>query len=340
MENEGKRLNKYISDAGICSRREADRLIAEGRVEIRRKSRKDEPLNPRLRAEAGERVFHGDTVYIDGRDLPKKETDKVYYAYHKPRGVICTADRSVEGNVIDAAGLPQRVSYAGRLDKDSSGLLIMTNDGDLINRMMRASSFHEKEYRCVIDRPVTEEFIAAMAGGVKILLDDDEHLRKNPRGVFVTTRPCRVRQTGIRSFSIVLTQGLNRQIRRMCRALGCSVVSLQRTRILDLRLGDLGEGSARKLTPDEIAGLQRAAAERPREERPSRTGQTAAGDRQTGGGKTGSGKSFPRTRAGSGGKGSLRTQMGSGGKSRFGSAKRNSGRNRPRQSGRGRQGQS
>ena len=255
MEDTGKRLNKYISDAGICSRREADRLIMAGKVEIRRKSRKDEPDNPRIKASTGEKVFRGDTVYVEGRELPKKEPDRVYYLYHKPKGVICTADPETPDNIIDAAGVPQRVSYAGRLDRDSSGLIVLTNDGALIDGMMRASGRHEKEYVCTVDKPVTQEFILAMSQGVKILLDDDEHLRKNPKGVYVTTRPCKVRQTGDRRFTIVLTQGYNRQIRRMCKTFGMNVTALVRTRLMNLRLGAMKPGELRKLTQAEVEAL-------------------------------------------------------------------------------------
>ena len=240
MDAEGKRLNKYISDTGVCSRREADRLIEAGKVEIRRKSRKDEPAHECIRGQIGDRVFHGDTVYVNGKELPKKEPEKVYFLYNKPRGVICTSDRSVEGNIADAAGLSGHVTYAGRLDKDS-----------ILER-------HEKEYQCTVDKAVTKEFIAAMSAGVKILLDDDEHLRKNPNGLYVTTRPCKVKQTGDRKFSIVLTQGYNRQIRRMCRALGYEVSSLVRVRIMSLRLGTLKEGSIRKLLPEEVQLLRKA----------------------------------------------------------------------------------
>lgn len=256
MEQEGKRLNKYISDAGYCSRREADRLIEAGAVEIRRKSRKGEDLKPLMKAAVGDRVFHGDTVYVRGNELPKKEPGRVYYLYNKPKGVICTADRSCEGNIMDAADIPQGITYAGRLDKDSSGLMILTNDGDLVDRMMRASSAHEKEYLVTLDRPVSEEFLKAMAAGVKICLDDDAHRRKNPNGVYVTTRPCKVRKAGDRKFTIVLTQGYNRQIRRMCRALGCSVTALVRTRILHLRLGNMKTGEVRELKGPDILKLK------------------------------------------------------------------------------------
>jgi 23S rRNA pseudouridine2604 synthase len=256
MEQEGKRLNKYIADDGYCSRREADRLIEKGKVYIRRHSRKDEPEKEAVKAGLGDRVFSGDTVIIDGMELQKKEPRRVYYMLHKPKGIICTADKRVPGNVIDYVHLPVRVTYAGRLDKDSEGLLILTNDGDLADSMMRASHAQEKEYVCTVDKAVTEEFLKHMAGGVKIHLDDDYSLKKSGgKGIYVTTRPCKVRRLGENMFSLVLTQGYNRQIRRMCRALGYSVVSLKRTRVLNLRLGDLKTGEAREVTQSEVRAL-------------------------------------------------------------------------------------
>jgi 23S rRNA pseudouridine2604 synthase len=257
MELEGKRINKYISDAGVCSRREADRLIEAGRVEIRRKSRKGEEEHPLIKAQTGDRVFHGDTVYVNGRELPKKEQEKIYILYNKPKGVICTLDESVRGSLAEAVKLPPGVSYAGRLDKDSEGLLLLTNDGSLSDLMMRASSCHEKEYHCTVDHTVTEEFLTAMKNGVKILLDDETTLRKHPHGLYVTTRPCKVKRTGDNSFSIVLTQGFNRQIRRMCKALGYSVTSLVRTRLLYLRLGDLKSGQMKLLNGAEAERLRK-----------------------------------------------------------------------------------
>ena len=257
MEQEGKRINKYISDAGVCSRREADRLIEAGRVEIRRKSRKWEEEHPLIKAQTGDRVFHGDTVYVNGRELPKKEQDRIYILYNKPKGVICTLDESVRGNLAEAVKLPPGVTYAGRLDKDSEGLLLLTNDGNLSDLMMRASSCHEKEYYCTVDRTVTEEFLTSMKNGVKILLDDETTLRKHPHGLYVTTRPCKVRKTGDNSFSIVLTQGFNRQIRRMCKALGYSVTSLVRTRLLYLKLGDLKSGQTKMLNGVEAERLRK-----------------------------------------------------------------------------------
>ena len=259
MEQEGKRINKYISDAGVCSRREADRLIEAGRVEIRRKSRKGEDEHPLIKAQTGDRVFHGDTVYVNGRELPKKEQDKIYILYNKPKGVICTLDESVRGNLAEAVKLPPGVTYAGRLDKDSEGLLLLTNDGNLSDLMMRASSCHEKEYYCTVDRTVTEEFITSMKNGVKILLDDETTLRKHPHGLYVTTRPCKVRKTVDNSFSIVLTQGFNRQIRRMCKALGHEVVFLKRVRVLNVLLGSMKPGQQRRVTGEELENLYRLA---------------------------------------------------------------------------------
>jgi 23S rRNA pseudouridine2604 synthase len=259
MENVGKRLNKYISDSGTCSRREADRLIESGNVQIRRHARKGQPENEPVRAKLGDRVFAGDTVIVKGRELAHKEPRKIYLMLNKPAGVICTADERVEHNIIEYMDLPTRVSYAGRLDKDSTGLLILTNDGDLINSMMRAGNYHEKEYQCTVSKPITPEFLKKMSEGVKILLDDDAHkTRDHEEGVYVTTRSCQVRQLGERKFSITLTQGYNRQIRRMCRALGYGVSGLKRVRIMNLKLGDLKTGQSRYLTSSEVKALEDA----------------------------------------------------------------------------------
>ncbi len=259
MENEGKRLNKYIADAGYCSRRQADKLIEAGKVEIRRHHRKHEPEKDPVRACLGDRVFHGDTVIVEGTQLSKKEQKKVYLMLNKPQGIICTADERVENNVIDYVNSPVRVTYAGRLDKDSRGLLILTNDGDMINAMMRAKNQHEKEYICTVDHDIEPDFIEKMGNGVKILLDDDAHkTAEHPNGIYVTTRPCRVRQISERKFSIVLTQGYNRQIRRMCKALHYGVSALERVRIINLRLGELKTGASRHMTSSEVRALQDA----------------------------------------------------------------------------------
>jgi len=231
MENQvsGKRLNKYIADSGYCSRREADRLISEGRVR----------LDGRVGA-LGDRVQPGMAVTVDGKPLTG-EGEKVYLLLNKPRGIVCTADPREPMNVVDYLGYPLRVFPVGRLDKDSEGLLLLTSDGEIVNRMLRAAGGHEKEYEVQVDRPVTPDFVRRMSDGVPIL--------------DTVTLPCRVRRTGERSFNIVLVQGLNRQIRRMCEALGFNVTHLRRVRIMNLRLGRLQPGQWRAVTEDELNGL-------------------------------------------------------------------------------------
>ncbi len=231
MDNQamGKRLNKYIADSGYCSRREADRLIQEGRVR----------LGERVGA-LGDRVQPGMAVTVDGKPLDGGG-EKVYILLNKPRGIVCTADPREPMNVVDYLGYPARVFPVGRLDKDSEGLLLLTSDGEIVNRVLRAAGGHEKEYEVQIDRPVTPEFVRRMSGGVPIL--------------DTVTLPCRVRRTGERSFNIVLVQGLNRQIRRMCESLGANVTHLRRVRIMNLRLGKLQPGQWRELTDGELAEL-------------------------------------------------------------------------------------
>ena len=231
MEDErmGKRLNKYIADSGYCSRREADRLIAEGRVK----------LNGRPGA-LGDRVAAGMTVTVDGAPLAGESARK-YLLLYKPRGIVCTADPREPMNVVDYLNLPYRVFPVGRLDKDSEGLLLLTSDGDIVNRLLRAAGGHEKEYEVTIDGPVTADFLKRMMAGVPIL--------------DTVTLPCRARRTGERSFNIILVQGLNRQIRRMCEALGANVVHLRRIRIMNLRLGRLHPGQWRELTAEELKAL-------------------------------------------------------------------------------------
>ena len=231
MENQvsGKRLNKYIADSGYCSRREADRLISEGRVR----------LDGRVGA-LGDRVQPGMAVTVDGKPLTG-EGEKVYLLLNKPRGIVCTADPREPMNVVDYLGYPLRVFPVGRLDKDSEGLLLLTSDGEIVNRMLRAAGGHEKEYEVQVDRPVTPDFVRRMSEGVPIL--------------DTVTLPCRVRRIGERSFNIVLVQGLNRQIRRMCEALGFNVTHLRRVRVMNLRLGRLQPGQWRAVTEDELNGL-------------------------------------------------------------------------------------
>ena len=231
MENQatGKRLNKFIADSGHCSRREADRLIQEGRVR----------LDGRVGV-LGDRVQPGMAVTVDGKPL-SGDGEKVYLLLNKPRGIVCTADPREPMNVVDYLGYPSRVFPVGRLDKDSEGLLLLTSDGEIVNRVLRAAGGHEKEYEVQIDRPVTPEFVRRMSEGVPIL--------------DTVTLPCRVRRTGERSFNIILVQGLNRQIRRMCEALGANVTHLRRIRIMNLRLGRLQPGQWRELTKAELTEL-------------------------------------------------------------------------------------
>ena len=229
MENQGKRLNKFVADSGYCSRREADRLIAEGRVQVDGRP-----------GALGDRVLPGMRVTVDGQNLSGRG-EKVYIALNKPAGVVCTTDPREPMNVVDYLDYPIRIFPVGRLDKDSEGLLLMTSDGEIINRILRAAGGHEKEYEVEIDRPVTKEFVEKMSAGVPIL--------------DTVTLPCRVRRTGEKSFNIILVQGLNRQIRRMCEALGCNVVRLRRIRIMNIRLGAMRPGQWRELSEEELSGL-------------------------------------------------------------------------------------
>lgn len=231
MDNQGKRLNKFIADSGYCSRREADRLITEGRVLV----------DGRVGV-LGDKILPGMVVLVDGQSL-SGDGEKVYLLLNKPVGVVCTADPREPMNVVDYLSYPIRIFPVGRLDKDSEGLLLLTSDGEIVNRLLRAAGGHEKEYEVVVDRPVTREFIEKMMAGVPIL--------------DTVTLPCRVRRTGERSFNIILVQGLNRQIRRMCEALGYNVRSLRRVRIMNLRLGALKPGQWRMVTPEELSELMR-----------------------------------------------------------------------------------
>ena len=234
------RLNKFISETGRCSRREADELIAAGRVTI----------NGAL-AGIGTVVADGDDVRIDGesiggaRDRPRP----VYIAFNKPVGVTSTTERSVDGNIIDAVDHPERIFPIGRLDKDSEGLILLTNDGDIVNEVLRAEHAHEKEYVVAVDRGLTDEVLAQLARGVRI--DPGSH----PTGTTVMTRPCKVEKVAARAFRITLVQGMNRQIRKMCEALGYQVLGLQRVRIMHIELGHLKPGRWRNLTDAEVAGL-------------------------------------------------------------------------------------
>lgn len=225
------RLNKYLSDAGVCSRREADRLAEAGEITVNGK-----------RAETGMQVEPSDVVVVRGKTVVPEEK-KVYLAFNKPRGIVCTAEKREKNNVIDYLSYPVRIYPVGRLDKDSEGLLLMTNDGAIVNGIMRARNGHEKEYQVEVNREITPEFLKKMASGVPIL--------------DTVTRPCKIRKTGEQSFTIILTQGLNRQIRRMCEALGYRVTKLKRVRVMNISLKGLKTGEYRPLTEKELAELKR-----------------------------------------------------------------------------------
>lgn len=226
---ESVRLNKYLSEAGVCSRREADRLIESGKVTV------DE-----VTAQMGMRVTAGQIVKV-GKKTVSKQDEMIVLAVNKPKGIVCTEDQRERDSIVRFLNYPVRVTYAGRLDKDSRGLLLMTNNGDIINQMMRAANRHEKEYKVTVDKEITEQFIKKMSEGVPIL--------------DTVTRPCTVKKIGKYTFSIILTQGLNRQIRRMCAAFGYEVKDLVRIRIMNIRLGSLKEGAYRKLTDEELEEL-------------------------------------------------------------------------------------
>jgi len=226
------RLNKFISETGICSRRQADQWIAEGRVTI----------NGR-RAELGTQVNEGDEVRVNGRVVGARKKSHVYIALNKPVGITCTTERHIEDNIIDFIGHAERIFPIGRLDKDSNGLILLTSNGDIVNEILRSENNHEKEYLVSVDKPLTPAFLSGMAGGVRLT-----ELKQ-------TTKHCRVSRVGDRSFRITLTQGLNRQIRRMCEAFGYEVRRLQRVRIINIRLGELKPGRWRDLTPAELKGL-------------------------------------------------------------------------------------
>lgn len=225
------RLNKFISETGMCSRRVADEWIERGRVTINGK-----------RATLGSQVAEGDEVRVDQRLISaQKKKKKIYICLNKPVGVTCTTERAVKGNIIDFIGHSERIFPIGRLDKDSEGLILLTNNGDIVNEILRAENNHEKEYVVTVDKPVTDDFITGMAAGVHIL--------------DTKTKPCRVSRVSKFVFRIILTQGLNRQIRRMCEAFGYDVRRLERVRIMNIRLGKLKLGQWRNLTDVELRGL-------------------------------------------------------------------------------------
>lgn len=227
----GIRINKFLSEAGVCSRREADRQIAAGNVMI-----------DGMTAETGSRVQPGQQVLYQGR-LVQKEEEKILIAVNKPVGIVCTAEKREKDNIVDFIHYPKRIYPVGRLDKDSSGLILMTNQGGIVNKMMRAGNMHEREYIAVVNKPITEPFLRGMAGGVPLT------------ELGVMTRKCQVEQLGKRSFKIVLTQGYNRQIRRMCEYFDYRVQELKRVRILNITLGNLKEGEYRHIEGKEYHKL-------------------------------------------------------------------------------------
>jgi 23S rRNA pseudouridine2604 synthase len=223
------RLNKYISETGICSRREADKWIEAGRVTLNGQS-----------AALGTQVAEGDEVRVDGELLGVKKKD-VYIALNKPVGIICTTETDIADNIIDHVRHPERIFPVGRLDRDSEGLILLTNNGDIVNEILRSENNHEKEYVVSVDRPITDLSLKMMSTGVKIM--------------GAMTKPAKVARVDAQTFNIILTQGLNRQIRRMCSALGYKAQRLQRVRIMNVKLGDLRSGAWRPLTAAELTGL-------------------------------------------------------------------------------------
>lgn len=243
-EDNSVSLNKYISSSGICSRREADRRIEAGRVSLNG-----------VTARKGNRVSPGDTVKMDGKALSSKPT-QVYLALNKPPGIVCTTDRNEPANIIDFVGYPERLFHVGRLDKFSEGLIFLTNDGDIVNKILRAGNRHEKEYIVTVRQRITRDFIRKMSGGLPL-----------PDTV---TRRCKTVQLDEYTFKIILTQGLNRQIRRMCEYLGYEVKTLRRVRIMNVRLGRLPLGRYRELTPTELQKMNKMIAASSKTEEASR----------------------------------------------------------------------
>lgn len=229
MEENKTRINKFLSETGYCSRREADKLLEQGRITINGKT-----------PELGTKVSVEDEIRVDGKLIREKTSKPVYLAFHKPVGIECTTNQSVKNNIVDYINYPKRIFPIGRLDKASEGLIFMTDDGDIVNKILRARNNHEKEYIVTVDKPITERFIQRMSNGVPIL--------------DTVTRKCKVEQLSKFVFKIVLTQGLNRQIRRMCEYLGFEVTRLKRVRIINIEL-DIPLGRYRDLTDAEVKEL-------------------------------------------------------------------------------------
>lgn len=234
MEIQLKRINKFLSEVGYCSRREADKLIEAGRVTI----------NGAI-PEMGTKIAPGDIVHVDGIEIKNNKEEFVYLAFNKPVGIVCTTDTSVEkDNIIDFINYPKRIFPIGRLDKPSEGLILLTNDGDIVNKILRASNNHEKEYIVKVDKPISQTFIERMSGGIPLAELDR------------VTKKCKVEKLNTYQFKIILTQGLNRQIRRMCEYLNYEVLTLKRVRIMNINL-DLPVGDYRELTKEELVALNK-----------------------------------------------------------------------------------
>ena len=234
LQQSGIQINKFISASGYCSRREADKLIEQGRVMINDKV-----------AKSTQKVLEKDTVAVDFEYIKKKKTEsRIYIAFHKPKGITSTTDVKDRSNIISFINYPKRIFPIGRLDKDSEGLILLTNDGDIVNKILRAGNNHDKEYIVTVNKSITPEFIYKMSNGVAIL--------------GAVTLPCVVKQLSAKKFSIVLRQGLNRQIRRMCEVLGYDVIALQRIRIMHIKLDHLACGKWRHLHPTEMKELEKS----------------------------------------------------------------------------------
>lgn len=231
-ENSAVRINKFLSQAGLCSRRQADFYVEQGKVTVDGKT-----------ALPGTKVFEGQEVCFEGKPV-RISSQTVYLAYNKPKGIVCTSSKEEPDNIIDAIGYPSRIYPVGRLDKESQGLILLTNDGEAANEIMKARNYHEKEYEVTVSKRITNDFIQGMRNGVPLSELD------------TVTRKCAVKKEGPENFRIILTQGLNRQIRRMCEYFGYRVTKLRRVRVMNIRLGNLKEGSYRKLTPEEIKKLK------------------------------------------------------------------------------------
>lgn len=227
------RINKYLSSAGYCSRREADRLLEQGRVTI-----------DGITAQMGSKVTEGQTVFVDGKSIIE-EDEMILLAFYKPTGIVCTTTANQgDNNIVDYIGYPKRIYPVGRLDKDSEGLILMTNNGEMMDKILRSANGHEKEYIVTVNKEIDDSFIKAMSGGI--------YLAELDR----TTKPCKVTALGKKTFRIILTQGLNRQIRRMCGTQGREVVQLKRIRIMNILLGDLKPGEYRNVTEAEYQQLK------------------------------------------------------------------------------------